>query len=253
MAMRPSSRISRNWANPRPRSPSRWSCGHPALDEGQAVRVGGVPAHLAVRRLHLVAGRARRHDDGGDLARTGERGDGDERRDRRAGVGDERLLAVDHPLSARRIERGPRARAAGIGAGVGLGQPECAEGAAGAEVGQPPLLLRGRAEPVDRVGAEADAGFERDRDRLVDPRQLLDGDAQAGEVAPAAADRLGERDAEQAQLPHRQHRVDRERVGAIPLLGVRLDLGSGEVTHQRAQRVVLAAQLWVGHRRQVPI
>ena len=98
--------------------------GHPALDERQAVRVGGVPAHLAVRRLHLEAGRARRHDDGGDLTRTGERGDGDERRDRRAGVGDERLLAVDHPLSARRIQRGPRACAAGVGAGVGLGQPE---------------------------------------------------------------------------------------------------------------------------------
>ena len=65
-------------------------------------------------------------------------------------------------------------------------------------------LLLG-AEVEDRVGAEADAGLERDGHRLVDPGELLDGDAQRREVAAAAAVLLGERDAEQPELAHRQH------------------------------------------------
>ena len=39
------------------------------------------------------------------------------------------------------------------------------------------------AEGQDRVDAEPHAGRQRDADRLVDPAELLDGDAQAGEVA----------------------------------------------------------------------
>ena len=226
--------------------------GHAALDEREPVRVGRVPAHLAVRRLHLEAGRARRDQDRRDLARPGERGHRHHRRDRRAGVGDERLAPVDHPLAARRVVGRPGARPAGVGAGVGLGQPERAERATGAQVGQPALLLLGRAEGVDRVGAEADAGLQGDGDRLVDPGELLDRHAQPGEVTAATAHRLGEGDAEQPQLAHRQHGGDGELVGAIPLGGVRLDLGVGELTHQRAQRVVLVAQLR-HHRRQDPI
>ena len=244
MAMRPSSRISRNWAKPRPRVPSRCSCGHPALDERQAVGVRGVPAHLAVRRLDLEAGRAGGDDDRRDLARPGERGDGDERRDRRARVGDERLLAVDHPLPRRLVEPGPGAGAAGVAAGVRLGQPEAAERPAGAQVGQPALLLLGRAELVDRVGAEPDAGLQRDRQRLVGAGDLLDGHAQPGQVT-AAAVRLGERDAEQPELAHRLHGLDGERVVAVPRLGVRFDLGLDELAHDGPQRLVLLGQLRV--------
>ena len=44
--------------------------------------------------------------------------------------------------------------------------------------GQPALALLLGAEAVDRVGPEADTGLEGDGHRLVDPGQLLDGDAQ---------------------------------------------------------------------------
>ena len=93
------------------------------------------------------------------------------------------------------------------------------------------MLLR-RAELEDRVGAEADAGLQRDGDRLVDSSQFLDGDAHAGEVAATTADRFGKRDPEQPELAHLAHDVDRELVGAIPLLGVRFDLGVGELANE---------------------
>ena len=84
-------------------------------------------------------------------------------------------------------EHGPGARGAGVGAAVGLGQPEPAEGPAGDEIGQPLRLLIVVAELEDRVGAEADAGRQRDAHRLVDAAELLDRHAQRGEVATGAA------------------------------------------------------------------
>ena len=107
---------------------------------------------------------------------------------------------------ARLVEHGRGAGAAGVAAGLGLGEAEAAERPAGAQVGQPRLLLLLGAEAVDRVGAEAHAGLEGDGHRLVDPGQLLDGDAQRGEVAAAAAVLLGERDAEQPEVAHRHAR-----------------------------------------------
>ena len=79
--------------------------------------------------------------------------------------------------------------------------------------------------PNRKIGLapEADAGLEGDGHRLVDPGDLLDGDAQRGEVGAAAAVLLRERQAEQPELAHRQHGVDREGVVAVPLLGVRRD------------------------------
>ena len=124
-------------------------------------------------------------------------------------------------------------------------RPKPPERAPGAEVGQPRLLLGLGAEAVDRVGPEPHAGLEGDGHRVVDPGQLLDGDAQHREVAAAAAVLLGEGDAEQPEVAHAAHDVDREVVIAVPRLGVRRDLGLGEVTHDRAQRVVLLGELHV--------
>ena len=75
-----------------------------------------------------------------------------------------------------------------------------------------------------------------------------------GEVAAAAADRLGERDAEQSEVAHLAHGVERELVGPVPLLGVRLDLGGGELANDRAQRLVVLAELrrCTGHPAQMP-
>src|SRR5699024_3759091 len=73
--------------------------GYARIVEGERMRVGAVPAELVVRGLDDEAGRARRHQDRGDLRlavgtfpRT--RRHGHDRRDRRAGVGDELLRTV---------------------------------------------------------------------------------------------------------------------------------------------------------------
>ena len=112
---------------------------------------------------------------------AGPGGDRDQRRDVGAGVGDERLGAVDHPLAV--VQHGAGLGRAGVRTRLRLGQPEAGERAAGDEVGQPALLLLVGAVGQDRVDAEPDTGLQRDADRLVDAAELLDRDAERGEVA----------------------------------------------------------------------
>ncbi len=107
---------------------------HSTLDERQAVGIRGVPSHLAVRRLYVQARCSGGDDDRRDLAGIGQRGDGDDRRDRRSRIGDERLLTIDDPLPRRIVEDRPGASPSGVTAGVRFGQPERPEGAAGAQV-----------------------------------------------------------------------------------------------------------------------
>ena len=52
-----------------PRRPDQVLLGHPAVLERERPRVGGVPAHLAVGLADLVAGRAVRDEQVGDLVR----------------------------------------------------------------------------------------------------------------------------------------------------------------------------------------
>ena len=189
----------------------------------------GVPA--GTRKAEISCGRRhRRHRD--------------HRRDRRARVGDEGLLAVEHPLVRGVVELGLRAGPAGVAAGVGLGQPEGPEGPAGAQIRQPALALGLGAELVDGIGAEADPGFEGDGERLVDPRDLLDGDAEPGEVT-ARAVRLGERDAEQPEVAHGSYRLQRQLPGLFPPDDVRLQLLRGEVANDGPQRLVLLRHMRV--------
>ena len=220
--------------------------GDPAVVEGQAVGVRGVPAHLAVGRLDDQPVGAGGHEDGARLARPGAGGDRDERRDRRARVGDEGLLPVEHPLVA--VEGGLRPQAAGVAAGVGLGQPEGGQRRPRAELGQPALLLGLGAEAVDGGRPQTDGGLQGDGQGLVDPGDLLDGDAQRGQVAATAAVLLGEGQPEQPQLAHLLDGVDREGVVPVPGLGVRCDLGVGEVPHQRTQRLLLGRGVEERHR-----
>ena len=53
----------------------------------------------------------------------------------------------------------------------------------------------------------------------------------------AAAPLLGEDEAEQPELAHRRDDVDGEVVVAVPLRGVRGDLGLGEVAHRRPRNI----------------
>ena len=98
------------------------------------------------------------------------------------------------------LEACGRPRRAGVRAGVRLGQPEGGELAPAREVGQPlPLLLLG-AELVDRQRPERVVRGDRDRDRRVDPRQLLDRDRIRDGVGARAAVLLGDRHPHQAEL-----------------------------------------------------
>ena len=86
------------------------------------------------------------------------------------------------------------------------------------------------------------AAFERDADRLVDAAELLDRDAQAGEVAVGAAELLGRGQPEQPEIAHLLDQVDREVVVLVPLRDVRSDLRLGELADAAAEGLVLAGQ-----------
>jgi hypothetical protein len=137
---------------------------------------------------------------------------------------------------------GAGARGPGVGACLRLGEPERGERAPGDQVGQPALALRRAAVGEDRVDAEADACGQRDARGLVDVAELLDGHAQAGEVAARAAVLLGHDQAEQAQLAHLGDEVRREVVGLVPLRDVRRDLGRCEVPDDCSEILVVIFQ-----------
>ena len=148
-----------------------------ALAEHQLVRVARPPPELAVRRAGLEPGRVRRHDDRRDpvrpARRLGRRRDDVERGDRRSRVRDERLRTVDDPR--RRSRTVPVVWHLGrVGAGARLRQREPAQRLAASERREPALLLLVRPEPVQQVAGEPDRRRQRDRDRLVDPAELLE-------------------------------------------------------------------------------
>ena len=164
-------------------------------------------------------------------------------RDLGPGVGDELLRAVDHPLAV--LEPGAGPDVAGVGAGLGLGEPEGAELAPRAEVGQQLALLLLGAEQVDRLRAERGVRGHRDRDRGVDPGQLLDRERVGERVAAPAAVLLGERDPHQAELAHLRDQLVGERLRAVELLGDGRDLVAGEVADGVAQQPLLVGELEV--------
>ncbi len=214
--------------------------GDAAVVEHQAARVRRVPAELAVRRLDDEPGCTRRHDDRRNLPLRGQRGDGDHRRHLGAGVGDERLGPVDDPL----VALAPRGGldGAGIRPTVGLGQAKGCQGAAAQQVGEPPRLLLVGAEFKDRIDAEADRRLEGDPHRLVDASDLLDGHAQRCEVAAGTTVLDGERQAHEPEAAHLADDIGREHVIAIPFLGVRCDLGFGEVPDDLAECLVVVGE-----------
>src|SRR5580692_6986735 len=71
-----------------------------------------------------------------------------------------------------------------------------------AELGEPPGLLLGRAEPVDGHRPECDTGLQRDRHRRVNPGQFVQGEAESEVITAHSAIFLGEGQAEQAELGH---------------------------------------------------
>src|SRR6185437_15101061 len=188
--------------------------GHPAAVERQLVGVRTRPADLGVLGCHGEPRRARRHEDRGYLrlavlAGAGHGGDPDHGGDRGAGVGDERLRPVDHPLPV--LEPRPRLHRPGhVGAAARLGQPERTELLARAESRQPLPLLRLGAEPVDRHHAEPHPGLERDGHGGVHPGEFFEREPEREVVAAHAPVLLRDRQPEQPHPAHLRHDVVRE-------------------------------------------
>src|SRR5690606_11357540 len=183
-------------------------------------------------------------EDGGDLlAALGaarDRRDRDQGGDVGAGVGDELLAAVDHPLVAVEHRGGPGA--ARVAARVRLGQAETGQGPAAGEFGQPALLLLLVAEAVDRHGAQRDPGLQGDRHTLVDLAQLLQRQAQGEVVAAHAAVLLREGQAEQTHLGHARHHLVGEGVRGVVLGRHRGHHRLREIPHGQREIAVLLRQ-----------
>ena len=146
------------------------------------------------------------------------------------------------------VEHGLGRRGTGVGTGTGLGQAEAGEPGALDEIGQPGLLLLVGAVGQDRVDAETDSSLEGDAHRLVDATDLLDGQAQRREAAvlagqAGAAELLGGGEPHQPEVTHLLDHVGREVVVAVPLRGVRRDLGPRELTDAATELLVLGGQL----------
>jgi hypothetical protein len=174
---------------------------------------------------------------------VGHRGDGDDLGDVRAGVRDEALGPVDHPLVA--VEAGGGAGGSGVGPAAGLGQAEGTELLAGRELREPLRLLLVRAEAVDGHRAERHPRLQGDRDGRVDARELLQGEAE-GEVVPAhAAELLADGQAEQAHRAHLAHELVRELLALVEVPDDRGDLLLREVLDGGPQGGVLLAEVEV--------
>ena len=173
-------------------------------------------------------------------------GDGRDAHDsgyRCAGVRNELLGAVDHPVAV--LQPRARARVAGIGARLRLGQPERAEPFAGAQLRHQFALLLLRAEHVNRLRAQRGMRAQRDRDRRVHPRELLDGQCVGERVAAATAVLLRERDAHQVQLAELRDDLIRERLRAVELLGHRRDLALGEFPDRAPDQLMVGGKVEV--------
>ena len=129
--------------------------------------------------------------------------------------------------------------------GVRLGQPERGEPCAGGEVGEPLRALLLGAEVVDRERAERVVRGDRDRDRRVDARQLLDRDRVREGVGAAAAVVLRDRHAHQPELGHLGDELVREPLLAVELLRDRRDLLECELPDRVAHQLVFALDVEV--------
>ncbi|MNY11089.1 hypothetical protein D3C86_1440980 [compost metagenome] len=153
-------------------------------------------------------------------------------------VADEGLAAVDDVLVA--LAHGGRAQRLHVGAAAGLGDGHGQDLLAGADAGQPLLLLL--------VGAQArDVGRH---DVRVQPErgaahagvgQLFSHDGRVTEVAAAAAVLGGQRDAQQAFLAGLAPDLARDHAGLVPCFLVGHAFALHEAAHRGAELFVIFA------------
>ena len=153
-------------------------------------------------------------------------------------VGDEGLRAVDDVvvavLDGRRLQRGE------VGAAGRLGHPDRGQDLAGAEAGEPALLLLlgGQVHEVRRHDVAVDAHAR--GQRHVDPGQLLgEHRVEAVVAGPGPAVLLGDLEPQEPLLAGLDPEVPRDGLLGDVLLQVRGDLAVQELLDRRAERLVV--------------
>ncbi len=123
-----------------------------------------------------------------------------------------------------------------IGAGVGLGEHRRRQDFAGRDLRQPLGLLLVGAAAEDQLGCDLRARAERAHADIA-ARKLLGDDAHRLLAEPHPAERLGDGQAEHAQLGHLRNDLERDvAVGAVPAMRVVDDLAVGKLAHHVADR-----------------
>ena len=161
-------------------------------------------------------------------------------------MGDPGLGAVDDVVVAVAHRAGAQGRE--VGAGVGLGEDRGRQDLAARDLGQVFLLLRLGAADQDQFGGDLRAGAER-ADADIAARQFLRHDAHRDLAEPHAAVILGDGEAEHAHRAQTRDHLERDvGVGAVPVLGMRDDLGVGEAAHLAADRLERLVETGVADR-----
>ena len=144
--------------------------------EEESVSVRCIPADLGVRRRNSKTGSVGRDDDRGEflravILRASHGHDCDETGDIGAGVGNESLGPVDHPLIT--LDLGSCSGCSCVGAATRFGEPKCPEHCATCECGKPFALLLICPKEVDRHRAKGHGCFEGDCYGGVDSCEFL--------------------------------------------------------------------------------
>ena len=186
-----------------------------------------------------------------DLAvmRVGLRPDDEHVGDRR--IGDPHLGAAEDVAALHLL--GARAHAAGVGAGIGLGQAEAADPFAGRQLGQIllPLLLGAVSE--DRVHHEARLDRHRRAIAAVDPLDRARDEAVADVAEAGAAIFVRDRCAEQSELAHLAHDLAVEPLFEIGRRDPRLQLLLRIAFRGVADEALLVGQLMIEIERILPV
>src|ERR1700730_304660 len=130
----------------------------------------------------------------------------------------------------------------GIGAGLGLRQCEGCELLPLGQVRQPAPLLLLRTEEDDGLGTDRGVDVEDHRRAGAEARDFLDEDRERQVVEPGAAVRVGDQDAEQAELGGLVNQVPRELAVVIDRFGARPDLALGEIPNELANLLLFRAE-----------
>ncbi len=215
---------------------------HPHVGEAEFGRVLGLHADLVEIAATLEAGHvtldAEQAEALGALLGIGAGHDEDQ-----VGVdavGDERLRAVEHPVVT--VADGAGLDALQVAAGAGLGHRDGGDELAGAEAGQPALLLLLVGE-LDQVGRD-DVVVQRESDAAVAAeRGLLGDDRVVAEVLhPAAAVLLRHRHAQEALLAGLDPHAAVDDVLLFPLRVMRRDVLLEELLVRAAEQIVLGLE-----------